>query len=62
MPNVLACEEQGGFEVAGFCQVAPPSTLRTMPPAFVVRPSASADAMTIWGLLGANFTSDMRNG
>ena len=36
IPHVLARKEQGGFEVAGFCQVAPPSTLRQMPPPFVV--------------------------
>src|SRR6266436_7695311 len=62
IPQVLARVEQGGFDVAGFCQVTPPSTLRQIPPPFVVRLSAQADATTICELLGANLTSDMRKG
>src|SRR5262249_36134099 len=53
---------EGRAPVAGFCQVAPPSPLRQMPPPFVVLLSSHADAMRTWGLRGENLTSDMRNG
>src|ERR1700746_3151427 len=62
IPHVLAREEHAGFDVAGFCQVSPPATRSQIPPPFVVRLSAHADAMTICELLGANLTSDMRKG
>jgi hypothetical protein len=51
-----------GSAVGGFCQLAPPSVLRQIPPPFTVRLSPQAEAITICALPGSNFTSDIRNG
>src|SRR6266511_6064176 len=62
IPQVLKREVQVGSAVGGFCQLAPPSVLRQIPPPFVVRLSPQAEARTSCASSGSNLTSDIRKG